>query len=129
MKKRVFFDTDPSYNCTRIESPANGEFHTLPPTAIDVRIVDESEIPTDRTFRNAWKADLSVDMPKARELHRKKMRLARAPKMAALDVEQLKGNNVEAKKQALRDVTSDPAIDAAKTPEELKSVWPAALHD
>lgn len=81
-------------------------------------------------YRDALKDDgvsLSHDMPKAREIHRKRMRDAREPKLAALDVEQLRGRNVEAQKQALRDVTSDPRIDAATTVEELKAAWPEIL--
>ena len=35
---------------------------------------------------------------------------------------------VAARKQALRDVTADPAIEAARTPEELKGVWPEVLR-
>ena len=67
MKRRVFFDTDPAYNCTRVECPnALGTFSVLPITATDVWEVDEAVIPVDRTFRNAWKTDLSVDMAKAR---------------------------------------------------------------
>lgn len=34
---------------------------------------------------------------------------------------------IAAKKQALRDVTADPAIEAALTPEALKAAWPEAL--
>jgi hypothetical protein len=32
--------------------------------------------------------------------------------------------NIEAAKQALREAPADPGIDAAQTPDELKSVWP-----
>ena len=34
---------------------------------------------------------------------------------------------VAAQKRVLRDVTADPRIDAAKTPDELRAVWPDAL--
>src|SRR5687768_7479558 len=36
---------------------------SVPQDAKDVRIVDD--VPADRTFRDAWKADLTVDMAKA----------------------------------------------------------------
>lgn len=87
------------------------------------------EVPADRTFRNAWNwtGKVDHDMEKCRAIHRDRMRAARAPKLAALDVRQLRGEDVEAEKTALRDVTADPAIDAAKTPEELKLVWPEIL--
>jgi hypothetical protein len=105
--------------------------------ATNVRIIDKSEVPSDRTFRNAWKADLTVDMPKAREIHRERLRRMRAPLLAALDVEYDKADErgdllakqeIAAKKQALRDVTADPAIEAARTPAELKAVIPEALR-
>ena len=100
------------------------------------------DAPSDRTFRNAWRLDgdgaVEVDMDKAREIHREKLRGIRKPLLEALDVEYQRadeaGNTAEkkrvaAKKQALRDVTADPAIDAASTPDELKAVIPAALTE
>ena len=98
--------------------------------------VEESDIPTDRTFRNALKDDLTIDMSKAREIHKEKLRRLRGPLLAALDVayqradeenDQTKKDEIAAKKDALRDVTNDPAIDSAQTPEELKAVIPEVL--
>lgn len=100
--------------------------------------VDEG---TDRYFRNAWKDTAGknnpdVDMPKAREIHRDKLRALRVPLLAALDTDFMRAIEtndrpaqtlIAAKKQVLRDVTADPRIDAATTPEELKAVIPAAL--
>jgi len=78
---------------------------------------------------------ITVNMEKARNIHREKMRAARAPLLAALDVafqRALEQNantaTIVAQKQALRDVTSDPAIEAAQTVEELKAVWPEVLN-
>lgn len=101
------------------------------PAGVVFQVVDETSIPSDRTFRDGWKegaGKVEHDMVKCREIHRGRMRIARAPKLAALDVEQLRGRNVEAEKQALRDVTADPRIDSATTPEELKAVWPEVLN-
>lgn len=100
------------------------------------RTLSDDEIPSDRTFRDAWGHDLSVDIPKAREIHKQRLRQMRAPKMAALDIEftralgkgdQGEAARVEAERQKLRDVTTDPMIDAAKTPEELKAAIPNIL--
>jgi len=112
----------------------------LPADAKDVRVIDANEVPTDRTFRNAWRNNGAgkpeVDMPAARELWRERMRRARAPKLAALDVEYQRADeaadagrkaDVVKRKQTLRDVTDDPRIEAAQTPDELKAVWPAEL--
>lgn len=110
----------------------------LPPDAINPRFADESEIPADRTFRNAWKADLTVDMVKAREIHRAKLRDIRKPLLEALDTDYMRADEagdtalkaqIASKKQALRDVTDDPAIAAATSPEELKAVLPSVLTD
>jgi len=101
------------------------------PAGTPYRIVDASEVPADRTFRNAWthdEAGIKVDMVKARDIHRDRLRALRAPKLAALDVEYIRAveskdvplqADIAAHKQALRDVTADPAIDNASTPEEL----------
>jgi hypothetical protein len=89
--------------------------------------------PQDRTFRAAWRdrGRVEVDMPAARELHRDRLRVLRAPRLAALDAEYLRADEagdqpakkaVAKAKQALRDVTVDPRIDAAQTPEELKQI-------
>lgn len=76
---------------------------------------------------------ISVDMVKAREIKRDMIRAERAAMLAALDLEFMravevgdtsKQQTIAAKKQRLRDATLDPAIDAAKTPDELKKVNP-----
>jgi len=78
---------------------------------------------------------ITINMAKARDIHRAKMRDAREPLFAALDVAYQRAlessastAEIVAKKQALRDVTSDPAIDAAQTTEQLKAVWPSILN-
>jgi hypothetical protein len=107
------------------------------------------EPPADRTFRNAWKikgksaegvehaecADIEVDMPRAREIHKDFLRRKRVPLLEDLDIEYQRADErgdqqqkkaVAAKKQALRDVTDDPRIAAAKTPDDLKAVTVAS---
>lgn len=103
-----------------------------PPVSVKP-IVDEP----DHEFFDGWKhiggGRVGFDMLKCREIHRKRMRLERAPKLAALDVEYQRADEVgdtqkkrhiAKEKQRLRDVTADPRIDAATTPEELKAIWP-----
>lgn len=110
------------------------------PLGVPYRIVDSSELPTDRTFRNAWVMSgiaVAVDMTKAREVHREHLRVLRAPVLAALDIAFLRAieagdvprqAEIAAQKEALRTVTDDPAIDAATTPDELKAVIPEILR-
>lgn len=111
---------------------------SVPPGA-PYKIVDDSMVPSDRAYRNAWVADVvggkvNHDMPKARELHRQKMRNARAPLMAALDVAYVRADEqgpagtaakaqIAAQKAVLRDCTQLPAIDAAVTIDDLRVVW------
>ena len=165
------------------------------PAGLPFKIIDEADMQSDRTFRNAWDVDLSdphgvggdfgagsnivpidwvggnhpivaditmkadgtydvlgvhswgdlgalpdkssvkitVDMSKAREIKRNMIRAERGPVMQSLDVDYmraLEGNDtaalagVAAKKQALRDATVAPEIDAALTPEQLKEFVP-----
>jgi hypothetical protein len=81
---------------------------------------------------------ITINLDKAREIHKDKMREARAPKLAALDVQFMraveqadaaKQAEIAAEKQALRDVTKDPDIAAATDVDELKAAWPAILGD
>src|SRR5262245_27532252 len=62
---------------------------SVPANALSVRIVDGP--PSDRTFREAWEQDddgsVVVNRSKAREMHRARLRVVRAPMLAALDVE------------------------------------------
>lgn len=106
---------------------------------VSFRIMDAlEELPEDRYFRNAWRDDgaISVDMPKAREIHRDRLRALRKPVLADLDVAYMRAQeasdtkaaaDVVAQKDALRDCTDDPRIDAATTPDELRAVIPDAL--
>lgn len=112
----------------------------VPKDALNVRVVEDNEIPQDRTFRNAWvdRDGITHDMDKAREIHRNRLRQMRAPKFAPLDAAYMKADEagnvslkgvIAAQKQILRDVTADTAIEAAKDVEELKAAIPACLGD
>lgn len=101
---------------------------------VSVAEIDPAVIPQDRTFRNAWMLSgdkIDHDMDKARAIKRDMIRAARAPLLAVLDVEYQRADEagdsdakaaVAAKKQTLRDVPANPAIDAAKTVEDLKAI-------
>ncbi len=109
---------------------------------IGARLYDSDffETPSDRVFRNAWIANesqgiINVDMSRARDIWREKIRIARTAEFAKLDAEFMRAletsadtSVIVAKKQALRDAPADPLIDAATTPAQLKAVQPAGLH-
>ena len=100
---------------------------------------EQYEAPSDRTFRAAWRVApdevvVTIDMEKARELWRDKIRLARIERFKELDADFMKALErgeditlIAVQRQALRDAPSDPLIDLATTPDELKAVQPAGL--
>jgi len=89
--------------------------------------IDESDIPTDRTFRGAWGYDLSVDMPKARVIHMGKIRLARDERLNELDKRKY-GAEKDDERQVLRDIPTAFDLSTATTPDELKALWPTGLN-
>jgi len=103
--------------------------------------IDIKDLPARDEYRNAWSFDgadkkVKPDMAKAREIHKTKLREMRVPKLAALDVEyqkadeaddKVKKKEIAAKRQALRDVTSLPEIEAAADIATLKAIKPAIL--
>ncbi len=107
------------------------------PEGAAYRIVDAADIPTgetERQFRAALKPDLSFDMDKARAIHRDRIRAARQPRLDHLDrlhnralgqKKTKESTAIETERQALREATDNPAIDAAKTLVELTAAWPA----
>ena len=106
------------------------------------RVIDMEDVPKDRTFRNAIRDDgnkFSYDMVHVRQIHLGTIREQRAPLLAQKDIEWMRaigqGNKkeqdrIEKERQALRDMpqTYGKAISEAKTPEEVKAIWPKELE-
>lgn len=111
----------------------------VPTTAQNVRIVDRNKLPADRTFRSAWIAvgsSVAVDMPKARVIQMNNLRKVREEKFKELDRDWIKymgqknqrmADEIEDKRQKLRDIPQTVNLEAATTPEELKAIWPDEL--
>ena len=109
------------------------------PEGVAYEIVEDDAIPADRFFRNAWVANgaaVDVDLDKAKEIQKNKLREARKPLLEKLDVDfvralELGGDtaSIAAQKKALRDVTNivteaeitGTTIDEITT--ELKAIW------
>jgi len=100
---------------------------------IDTDIEDLS----DRTFRNAWVKGVNgkavdVDIPKAREITKDRLRIERKPLLDEQDVLFIKAQEIGAdftkivaEKQRLRDITK--LADIAVTLDELKVLKAAAI--
>lgn len=95
-------------------------------------LVSRDAIPADRTFRGAWKHDLTVDVPKAKEIGHDMRRRKREVEFAPHDeviAKQIPGkalDDAEAARAAIRAKYDavQTAIDAAATPEEIKAALP-----
>jgi len=105
------------------------------------KIIDRTDLDSlDNVFRNAWSCDAdmnpTIDMEKARDVWRDKIRNARKPKLEALDIQYMRAQEagedtsaIVATKNKLRDFPSKPEIDSASTVEELKAIWDNDLGD
>lgn len=99
----------------------------VPSDATNVSIVAADAIPTDRTFRNALKHDLTFDKQKCVDITNDRLRRERAPLFAELDaqfmiaLEQgLPKQAIVAEKNRLRDITK--IANPSMTLEELKAL-------
>lgn len=102
-------------------------------------IVNVSDVQSlDQDFRDAWtynpSSGFGIDMTKAKNLHRDNIRARREELMPDLDIEFQRAletssdtSAIVAKKNALRDAPANTSIDAASTPEELKSIWDTSI--
>ena len=121
-----------------ISGDANDAIKDVPVGISTYSIVEDSVIPTDRSFRDSWvgngvgvsTATIVEDMTKAKEIHKTKIRTARVDKFAALDVEFQRAletsadtSTIVAKKQALRDAPAASGIATAASTSDLKAQW------
>ena len=97
-------------------------------------IVEVDTVPSDRTFRNAWVTEqgksVEIDLAKAKDLAKDKIRLARTPKFQELDIAYQRADEagdadakaaVVVKKQTARDATANTKITNADSVANLKT--------
>jgi hypothetical protein len=118
---------------TEDEFFARAHAASVPAGAINPRIANVSDLPEDRTFRNAWTDEfatptIDVDMTKAREIVRDRLRQERKPLLESLDIEYQRADEsgdaeakarIAAEKKKLRDITASALIADAVTPADL----------
>ena len=112
----------------------------VPAVATSVSIVDVSDLPTSRAFREAWECQgfaVAVNMPKAREIHMVRIRASRDRALTRLDGEfqraleaddKTRQREVAGQKQTLRDLPQTFDLSGAETPEALEALWPEGLE-
>jgi hypothetical protein len=100
------------------------------------RIVDKKDLP-DSVFRSAWRFDGSVDLEKAKEYCKDKIRVVRNQRLTELDLKWMlameKGDvnvasYVALQKQMLRDVTEREELTKAESLDAIKAFWPEILE-
>ena len=93
------------------------------------KIVEDSVVSTDRTFRDAWEnyEDITVSFPKAKEITKKRLRRERKPLLEEQDILFMRAvetsqdkSEIVTEKQRLRDITA--LVDDATTLDELKGL-------
>lgn len=100
------------------------------PQGRGARIVDSEDLPRDKDFYDAWEMDaenVTVNMDKAKELTKNRLRTERTPLLAAQDVSFQRAlesgadtTAIVAEKQRLRDITA--LADQAVSLDELRGL-------
>ncbi len=99
------------------------------PDGAEYKIIDESELPKDRTFRDAWNFDLKEDIPKSKEIKKDLLRVVRELLFKQLDIDFMRAselndtdkiNEIVAEKTRLRDITKK--VDSCKTIKQIKAI-------
>ncbi len=115
-------------------------FEQSTPVGLKYLDINIDNVPLDRTFRNAWSLiskKITVDMPKAKTIHMDNIRKVRNTKLKEKDLDFLLAvekkdiknqDQIAIEKQILRDIPQNFDLSIAKTPDELKKLWPDELN-
>lgn len=114
--------------------------HSVPGDAITPDFIDDSNIPQNREFRDEWRQDgntIIVDQTLARVKHMDRIRFMRQKKFEEMGFPQRLNIQIESailddrtktELQRLRDIPQTFDLSSAKTPEELKFLWPEGVE-
>lgn len=141
--KRIIYQNDKGTVSVITPAPEYLETHTVEDVALkdvpkgkEYHIIDTTDLPPDRTFRNAWVIDEGKpieDLEKSKVIAHEKRREAREKEFAPYDeiiIKQIPGNDLvkaERARQAIRDkyATIQTQMDGAETVGELKALLPS----
>ena len=134
MSKIIFANADSGVSVVHPtgEVPINELVNRVVPAGASYEIVDDSVIPTDRTFRNAWVksgATIAEDLPKCKEIAHERRRLKRSEEFAPHDEvisKQIPGVDAAAAETARAAIrtkyaTMQDNIEAATSSAEIKT--------
>lgn len=109
------------------------------PKDITAFVTDSADLPQDAIFFDAWELDgkdIVVNLNKAKEIWKARLRRARKPIFEKLDIEYIKAlesedtnesKRIVTLKKELRDITTSKELVNAKSIEKIKAYWPAIL--
>lgn len=112
---------------------------SVPKDAIYPMFIDDSGIPQSREFRDEWRQDgdsIVIDQILAQAKHMSRIKEMRQKKFEEMGFPQRLNEQVETavldeqtrlELQRLRDIPQTFDLSVAKTPEELKALWPAGI--
>ena len=124
----------------KVIKPAIYEYHTVTksgfdralkdiPEGAEYKVIEDTELPKDRVFRNAWDFDLKEDIPKSKEIWKEKLRRDREPLFVENDLK-IRDANIEGdvsglsvaikERDRLRDITG--LVDKATSITAIKKV-------
>ena len=132
MNKRIIFTNDSGTIAVIVPTGNIEDCIKDVPNGKPFAIVEAADIPSDRTFRNAWEQSgkaIAHNIDKCKAIGHDKRRAARAAEFAPWDVEATipaKAAQAEAARQAVRDKYAElqAAIDSAKDVDTLKALLP-----
>lgn len=137
MEKRIIYENSEGGVSVVVPSPNALKQMTIEeiaakdvPEGLNYKIIDADKIPTDRYFRDAWKANeksVTVDINKARKVKMDRIRALRNEKLKELDIETMKGVDVQPQKQVLRDLPDTLDLTQITDIEALKEFTPQEL--
>jgi len=127
-------EADSIPNATLVFYDIATEVAKLPDAFVSSEKISVNDMPATRAYRDAWAVSnnkVGYNMPKARDIHRTKLREARKPMLEALDIayqradEQDDGpakRRIAAEKQKLRDITANQLIERANNIAALETL-------
>ena len=137
---RIIYPHDDGGIAIVIPAPGSTQAQVLQavPSGKPYRIIEESDIPRDDAFRDAWTAnfsttdsvsipDITVDFERAKEITKNRLRIERKPLLESLDTQYQRAletssdtTTVVAEKNRLRDITL--SVDDCTSLDELKNL-------
>lgn len=100
-------------------------------------VIEQASLPTNRVFRDAWTINGTIDITRAKDIWKNKVRVARNKRLQELDIEWMKAMEqgeiskataIANQKKTLRDITDREEITNASSVQELESFWPDILE-